>query len=105
MNGFTFHTHSVYRDKASGRLLLLVHHNPMALCSLLLNGEGETFDTAHPQPFGVEMIIAMRQSGDFEELPRLPGNEFAAILRDLSGKVSPDDQPLVQALIEQPEKQ
>ncbi len=80
MDGFTFQTHSVYREKKSGNLLLLVHHNPMALCSLLLNAAGQGFDAAHPQPVGVDQIIAMRQSGNFEELPQFPENEFAAIL-------------------------
>ena len=104
MDGYTFQTHSVYRDKRTGGLLLLVHHNPMALRSLLLQGDGAAFDTANPRPFGVEMIIAMRQSGDFEELPRLPESDFAAILHDLYRHVSPDDQPFVLALTDQLEK-
>ena len=104
MDGFTFQTHSVYGEKNSGKVLLLVHHNPMALCSLLLNGGERGFDAADPKPVGVDQIIAMRQSGDFEELSPLPENEFAAILHDLTGHVSPGDRPFVQALIDQLEK-
>jgi len=105
MDGFTFQSHSVYRNKASGALLLLVHHNPMALCSLLLSGKADSFDTAAPRQVGVDTIIGMRQSGSFEELPPIPEDRFAALLRDLAGHVTPDDQPFLQALIDQLEKQ
>ena len=101
MDGFTFQTHSVYRDKRTGGLFLLVHHNPMALCSLLMTGHDNSFDTAAPQQVGVDTIIGMRKSGDFEELPSIPEEQFAALLHDLLGHVSPDDQPFVQALIDQ----
>ena len=104
MEGYTFQTHSVYRDKNTGGLLLLVHHNPMALCSLLLPCKEDSFDTAAPQPVGVDTIIGMRQSGNFEELPPLPQDRFAALLRDLAGHVTPDDLPFLQALIDQAEK-
>ena len=104
MDGFTFQTHSVYRDKRTGGLLLLVHHNPMALCSLLLTGHDNSFDTADPQSVGVDSIIGMRKSGDFEELPSIPEEQFAALLHDLHGHVSPDDQPFVQALIDRMKK-
>ena len=104
MEGYTFQTHSVYCNKNTGGLLLLVHHNPMALCSLLLAGKDDSFDTAAPQPVGVDTIIGMRQSGSFEELPPMPEDQFAAMLRDLVGHVTPDDQPFVQAPIDQLEK-
>ncbi len=104
MDGCTLQTPSVYRDKSTGGLLLLVHHNPMALCSLLLTGKAGSFDTAAPQHVGVDTIIGMRQSGNFEELPPLPEDRFAALLRDLAGHVTPDDLPYLQALIDQLEK-
>ena len=104
MEGYTFQTHSVYRDKSTGGLLLFVHHNPMALCSLLLPGKADTFDTAAPQQVGVDTIIGMRQSGNFEELPSIPEDQFAELLRDLAGHVTPDDLPYLQALIDQLEK-
>ena len=104
MEDYTFQTHSVYRDKTAGGLLLLVHHNPMALCSLLLNGNDRGFDTACPQQVGVDRIIAMRKSGDFEELAPLPEDEFKALLQDLIRHAAPDDQPFVQALIDRLEK-
>jgi len=104
MEGYTFQTHSVYRDKNTGGLLLLVHHNPMALCSLLLAGKADSFDTSAPQRVGVDTIIGMRQSGSIEELPPMPEKQFAALLRDLAGHITPDDLPFIQALIDQMEK-
>ena len=104
MDGYTFQTHSVYRDKRTGGLLLLIHHNPMALCSLLLVGQNNSFDTAKPQSVGVDTIIGMRQSGDFEEQDPLEEKVFAGLLHALLGQVSTEDQPFVQALIDQLEK-
>lgn len=104
MDGFIFQTHSVYRDKSSGVLLLLVHHNPMELCSLLLPGKADSFDAARPQRVGVDTIIDMRRSGSYEELPQMPGDRFAALLRDLIGTVTPEDRPFIQAMIDQTEK-
>lgn len=101
MDGYTFQTHSVYRDKRTGGLLLLVHHNPMALCSLLLTGHDNAFDTANAQRIGVDTIIGMRQSGDFEEQTPLKDQEFVHLLHTLLGRVSQEDQPFVQALIDQ----
>ena len=105
MDGLTFQTHTVYRDLQSGALLLLVHHNPMALCSLLLarTADGK-FDPAHFQPVGVDTIIAMRKSGQFEELEPLPEEEFRNLLNELAKHVSAEDAPFIQALIDQLEK-
>ncbi|MBO4630927.1 MAG: hypothetical protein J5858_03295 [Lentisphaeria bacterium] len=69
MDGYTIQTHSVYRDKRSGTRLLLVHHDPMTLRSLLLHGDSAAFATADPQPFSVDMIIAMRRSDDSRNFP------------------------------------
>ena len=105
MDGFTFQTHTVYRDLQSGALLLLVHHNPMALCSLLLAPDGNGgFDSAHPRQAGVDTIIAMRKSGQFEELDPLPEKEFRKLLDELAKHVSAEDEPFILALIEQLEK-
>ena len=104
MDGYTFQTHSVYRDQRSGALLLLIHHNPMALCSLLLIAQDNSFDSAKPQRVGVDTIIGMRQSGDFEEQAPLEEKVFAELLHTLLGQVSQEDQPFVQALIDQLEK-
>ena len=105
MDGFTFQTHAIYRDRHSGAVVMLVHHNPMALCSLLLDADGTGFDAAHPRQVGVDTIIEMRRSGDFEELAPLPEKEFAALLNELTEHVSDEDKPFVRALIEQlPEK-
>ena len=104
MDGFTFQTHSVYREKQTGALLLLVHHNPMALRSLLLNGKADGFDAAEPQAVGVDSIIALRKSGQFEEMEPLPDKDFRLLLNELAKHVSGEDQPFVQALIDQMEK-
>ena len=67
MDGYTFQTHAVYRDRKSGGCVLLVHHNPMALRSLLLQQTENGFDWTAPVPVGVDTIIEMRRSGSFEE--------------------------------------
>ena len=105
MDGLTFQTHTVYRDLQSGALLLLVHHNPMALCSLLLarTADGK-FDPAQFQPVGVDTIIAMRKSGQFEEMDPLPVKEIRRLLDELAKHVSAEDEPLILALIDQLEK-
>ena len=104
MDGFTFQTHSVYRDKQTGALLLLVHHNPMALRSLLLNGKADGFNAAAPQAVGVDSIIAMRRSGQFEELKPLPDKDFRLLLNELAKYVPADEMPFLQAMIDQLEK-
>ena len=105
MDGLTFQTHTVYRDLQSGAFLLLVHHNPMALCSLLLARTADgNFDPSGFQPVGVDTIIAMRKSGQFEELEPLPAEEFRNLLNELAKYVSSEDRPFVQALIDQLEK-
>ena len=105
MDGLTFRTHTVYRDRQGGGLMLLVHHNPMALCSLLLAPDGNGgFDSAHPCQAGVETIIAMRKSGQFEELDPLPEDEFRNLLNEIAKNVSAEDEPFIRALIDQLEK-
>ena len=101
MDGFTFQTHSVYREKQTGALLLVVHHNPMALRSLLLNGKADGFDAAAPQAVGVDSIIALRKSGQFEELEPLPDQELRSLLDELTRQVPADELPFIQALIDQ----
>ena len=104
MDGFTFQTHSVYREKQTGALLLLVHHNPMALRSLLLNGKADGFDASAPQAVGVDSIIALRKSGQFEEMAPLPDEDFRHLLNELAKHVPAEDQPFIQALTDQLEK-
>ena len=105
MDGLTFQTHTIYRDRQNKVFLLLVHHNPMALCSLLLaRTDDGNFDPAQFQPVGVDTIIAMRKSGQFEELDPLPEEEFRNLLNELAKHVSAEDAPFIQALIDQLEK-
>ena len=105
MDGLTFQTHTVYRDQQSGSLLLLVHHNPMALCSLALTQDGNgKFDAAHPSRADVDTIIAMRKSGQFEEMDPLPDNELLPLLDELTKHVPAEELPFIQALIDQLDK-
>ena len=105
MDGLTFQTHTIYRDRQNNAVLLLVHHNPMALCSMLLARTADgNFDPANFQPVGVDTIIAMRKSGQFEELDPLPADEFRKLLDELAKHVSAEDASFIQALIEQLEK-
>jgi len=102
MDGLTFQTHTVYRRRQSGERLLLIHHNPMNLCSLMVPEKDGRFELSRARKTGVDSIIALRRSGEFEELSPLPETEFAFILRELLAQVEPDDRPFVQALIDQP---
>ena len=105
MDGLTFQTHTVYRDRQSGSLLLMIHHNPMALSSLvLIPDDSGGFDAGHPHRADVDTIIAMRKSGQFEELDPLPEEEFRNLLNELAKHVSAEDAPFIQALIDQLEK-
>ncbi|MBQ9337655.1 MAG: hypothetical protein IJS14_10220 [Lentisphaeria bacterium] len=103
MDGLTFLTHTVYRHLQSGAKVLLIHHNPMNLCSLLVPEKEGRFELSQVQKADVDAIIAMRKSGEFEELEPLPENEFLSLLRGLLAHAAPDDRPFIQALIDQPQ--
>ena len=106
MDGLNFQTHTVYRDRQSGSLLLMIHHNPMALSSLVLTPDDSGgFDAAHPRRADVDTIIAMRKSGQFEELEPLPDQKLRPLLDELAKHVPAEELPFIQALIEQLKKQ
>ena len=73
MNNLTFNTHSLYKNKANGELVCLLHYNPMALCSCMIGGNfsDNTFSVTSTKIIAIDDIIAMRKSGEFEELPQL----------------------------------
>ncbi len=105
MDDFTFLTHTLYRDRQSGSLLLMIHHNPMALSSLVVAPDGNGgFDTEHPRRADVDTIIAMRNSGQFEELEPLPDRTLRPLLDELAKHVPEEELPFVQGLIEQLDK-
>ena len=105
MDGLTFQTHTVYRDRQNSSLLLMIHHNPMALSSLVLTPDGNGgFDAAHPRRADVDTIIAMRKSGQFEEMDPLPDNELLPLLDELTKHVPAEELPFIQALIDQLDK-
>ena len=109
MDGLTFQTHTVYRDQQSGSLLLLVHHNPMALCSLALTQDGNgKFDAAHPSRADVDTINYTSLCDKMSEaaikvcvknLPaylegKLPGVEQDESLVTIANKIKPEDEKL-----------
>ena len=102
MDGFTFRTHTVYRCRQSGERLLLIHHDPMDLCSLQVPEKDGRFELSRACKTGVDAIIELRRSGEFEELSPLPESEFKFLLRELLVLAGPDDRLLVQALLDQP---
>lgn len=101
MDDYTFLTHSVYKNRQSGEILLLIHDHPMALRSLLLTSGASGFDTRHFRRIGVDEIIQMRRSGQYEELNPLSAQELKSLLLSLLKQVSVEDAPRIQALIEQ----
>ena len=105
MDGFTFRTHTVYRCRQSGERLLLIHHDPMDLCSLQVPEKDGRFELSRACKTGVDAIIELRRSGEFEELSPLPESEFKSILRELLTHAEPDDRPFLQALLDQTPQQ
>ena len=102
MDGLTFHTHTLYRSRRSGERQLLIHHNPMNLCSLMVPEKDGRFELSQPRKTTVDTIIEMRRSGEFEELSPLPESELRSIVRELLPHAEPDDRPFLQALLDQP---
>ena len=49
----------------------------------------------------MDTIIAMRKSGQFEELEPLPDQELRSLLDELTRQVPADELPFIQALIDQ----
>ena len=101
MDGFTFQSHAVYRNKKTGAILLLVHHNPMALCSLLFTSDANGFNTKNPQLVSIDTIIEMRRSGNFEQLECMPDQQFLPLLKEIRESLPAEEIPCLDALIKQ----
>ena len=73
MDNLTFNSHSLYKNKANGEVICLLHYNPMAVCSCMICGNfnENTFNISGVKLISIDEIISMRKSGDFEELPKL----------------------------------
>ena len=94
MDGLNFQTHTVYRDRQSGSLLLMIHHNPMALSSLVLTPDGSGgFDAAHPRRADVDTIIANEE--DFQKALGLKAESAASVE---SGELNVDQYRAIAAL-------
>ena len=96
---------TVYLEKASGKRFVLVNHNPMALESLRFwsASEAAPFDLGAPERITADELIALRNSGKYEELGDLPPELFrqlAVALAD-AGNLSETDRTLIRALIEE----
>lgn len=103
MQGLEIRQGTVYEEKATGGCLLLIHHNPMNLCSLLLRAEraGSPYDLTRPEKISVDEIIELRKSGKYREMGDIPVGEFRVLLKNFLDAGSPDkeDIPFLEALL------
>ena len=96
---------TVYLEKASGKRFVLVNHNPMALESLRFwSASGDApFDLGAPERITADELIALRNSGQYEELGDLPPELFRQMAGALvaAGKLPEMDLALIRALLEE----
>ena len=94
---------TVYLEKKSGRRFILVNHNPMALLSMRFWSESAEapFNLANPEMITIDDLIALRQSGNYEELGDLPAEVFKSMITSLisSGNFAEEDLKLLKSLI------
>ena len=95
---------TVYLEKASGKRFVLVNHNPMALESLRFWSASDTapFDLGAPERITADELIALRNSGKYEELGDLPPELFRQLAGALAGagNLPETDRALIRALLE-----
>ncbi len=73
---------TLYSNRVTGVRLLLIHHDIMNLRSMTVPGDADgNFDCAGLAPITVDDLIAMRKSGDYDELGDVPPEVFQAILK------------------------
>jgi len=103
MQGLEIRQGTVYEETGTGKRLLLIHHNPMNLQSLLLRaGEADSpYDLAHPEKISVDAIIELRRSGKYRELGDVPVAEFRNLLKALlaAEPLDEEDRPFLEALL------
>lgn len=83
MNGLEIRQGTVYQEKATGKRLLLIHHDPMNLRSLAIPGSDESFDCAHPAEIAIDDLIALRKSGGWTELGDVPAEVLRQIVQSV----------------------
>ena len=94
---------TVYLEKNSGKRFVLVNHNPMALQSLRFwSASPESpFDLGAPERISADELIALRSSGDYEELGDLPPELFKRMIETLTaaGNLPPEELKLLRSLL------
>lgn len=94
---------TVYLEKNSGRRFILVNHNPMALQSLRFWSESpeSAFNLGAPEHISIDELIALRSSGEYEELGDLPVETFKAMVNSLvaGGNFPEDEMKLIKSLL------
>ena len=100
MNGYTMRQGTVYKHRADGTELLVFHHDPMRLRSLALRRVDGEWDAAHPAELTVDTLIAMRRSGEFDDLGDVAEAARNAVLDRLLALTAlpEDDRRLLQSL-------
>ena len=96
---------TVYLEKASGKRFVLVNHNPMMLESLRFWSASDTapFDLGAPERITADELIALRNSGKYEELGDLPPELFRQLAGALAaaGNLPERDIALLRALLKE----
>ncbi len=96
---------TVYREKAGGRRFVLVNHNFLALESLRFWSASDTapFDLGAPERITADELIALRNSGKYEDLGDLPPELFRQLAGALAaaGNLPESDMSLLRALLKE----
>ncbi len=96
---------TVYLEKASGRRFVLVNHNFLALESLRFWSASDTapFDLGAPERITADELIALRNSGKYEDLGDLPPELFRQLAGALAaaGNLPERDLSLLRALLKE----
>lgn len=94
---------TVYLEKSTGKRFILVNHNPMALLSMRFWSESPegAFNLAAPEMISIDDLIALRQSGEYEELGDLPPDVFKSMISSLvaAAALPEEDIKLLKSLI------
>ena len=94
---------TVYLEKKSGRRFILINHNPMALVSMRLWSESADapFNLGAPEMIAIDDLIALRKSGEYDELGDLPPEIFKSMVSALiaGGNLSEEDVKLLKTLL------
>ena len=94
---------TVYLEKNTSRRFILINHNPMALCSMRFWSDSPEapFDLGAPEMISIDELIALRQSGNYEDLGDIPPELFKSMVTTLvsSGNLPQTDIDLLKTLI------